>query len=148
MAENIAFGVPLESINSERVKKSAQIAQISNFIEESQEGYNTQVGERGVRLSGGQRQRIGIARSLYKDAKVLVFDEATSALDNTTEGLVINAINKLEEALTTFFIAHRLTTIRDCDVIIELDAGKVIAQGSYEELLEQSLSFRNMHAAV
>jgi len=121
MAENIAFGIPLKEIDFERVKRSAQTAQIAKFIEESQEGYSAVVGERGIRLSGGQRQRIGIARSLYKDASVLVFDEATSALDNTTEEQVIRAVNKIDKDLTTFFIAHRLTTIKDCDIIIELN---------------------------
>lgn len=148
MAENIAFGVPLDKINFERVKRSAQIAQISEFIEESQEGYNTIVGERGVRLSGGQRQRIGIARSLYKDANILVFDEATSALDNSTEQLVIKGINQLEDNITTFFIAHRLSTIIACDIIIELKDGRVIAQGTYDELLETSPSFKDLHVDI
>ena len=148
IAENIAFGIPLKEIDFERVKRSAQIAQIAKFILGSQEGYSTVVGERGVRLSGGQRQRIGIARSLYKDASILVFDEATSALDNATEELVIRAVNKIEEDLTTFFIAHRLTTIKDCDIVIELKDGKVVAQGTYTELLEQSSSFRGMNANV
>lgn len=148
MAENIAFGIPLKEIDFERVKRSAQTAQIAKFIEESQEGYSAVVGERGIRLSGGQRQRIGIARSLYKDASVLVFDEATSALDNTTEEQVIRAVNKIDKDLTTFFIAHRLTTIKDCDIIIELNDGEVVAQGTYTELLEQSSSFRDMHANV
>ena len=148
MAENIAFGLPIKEIDYERVRRSAQIAQISQFIEGSPEGYNTVVGERGVRLSGGQRQRIGIARSLYKDANILVFDEATSALDNTTEEQVIREVKKIDKNLTTFFIAHRLTTIKDCDIIIELNEGKIIAKGTYTELLEQSSSFRDMHSNV
>lgn len=148
ISENIAFGVPFAEIDFERVKKVAQVAQISEFIEANEESYNAKVGERGVRLSGGQRQRIGIARSLYKDSSVLVFDEATSALDNTTEELVMSGINKLEEDHTVFFIAHRLTTIKDCDIIIELDEGKIVAMGNYKDLLEKSSTFRRMHEAI
>ena len=102
------------------------------------------MGERGIRLSGGQRQRIGIARALYKQADVLVFDEATSALDNETEQSVMAAIAELNRDLTILLIAHRLTTVRHCDVIVELEHGRVVAQGSYEELLERSPSFRKM----
>ena len=148
IAENIAFGVALENIDFDRVIKCARTAQISKYIEESEDGYKSLVGERGVRLSGGQRQRIGIARALYKNASVLVLDEATSALDNRTESLVIDSINELKEGHTIFFIAHRLTTIMDCDIIIELDNGKVSAQGTYKELLEQSVSFREMNVNV
>ena len=144
IAENIALGVPQDKIDLERVKKSTSIAQISEFIEAAEEGYSLVVGERGVRLSGGQRQRIGIARSIYKSAKVLVFDEATSALDNDTEVLVVDAINKMEENFTIFFVAHRLTTISECDTIIELDAGKVIAQGKFKDFLRKSNMFRHM----
>jgi len=148
ISENIAFGVPFADIDFERVKKAARVAQISEFIEAREEGYSALVGERGVRLSGGQRQRIGIARSLYKDSSVLIFDEATSALDNTTEELVMSGINKLEENHTIFFIAHRLTTIKDCDIIIELDQGKIVAMGDYKDLLEKSSTFRIMHEAI
>ena len=148
ISENIASGVPFADIDFERVKKAARVAQISEFIEAREEGYSALVGERGVRLSGGQRQRIGIARSLYKDSSVLIFDEATSALDNTTEELVMSGINKLEENHTIFFIAHRLTTIKDCDIIIELDQGKIVAMGDYKDLLEKSSTFRIMHEAI
>lgn len=144
LAENIAFGVALESIDMDRVKKAAQQAQLSEFIETQPDGYRTLVGERGVRLSGGQRQRIGIARALYKQATVLVFDEATSALDSSTEQAVMDAIESLGRELTIVLIAHRLNTVRRCDEIIELDKGKIVGQGSYEELLKSSLSFRNM----
>ena len=146
--ENIAFGVPFADIDFERVKKVAKVAQISEFIEARDENYNALVGERGVRLSGGQRQRIGIARSLYKGSRVLIFDEATSALDNTTEELVISAINNFKKDQTIFFIAHRLTTIKNCDIIIELDKGKLVAIGNYKDLLEKSLTFRKMHEAI
>ena len=144
IAENIAFGVPPEAINRERVEQAAYRAQIADFIEKQPEGYNTFVGERGIRLSGGQRQRIGIARALYKQASVLVFDEATSALDNATEQSVMRSIEGLSQNLTILIIAHRLTTVQHCDVIVELRRGQVVAQGSYEQLLESSPSFREL----
>jgi len=148
LAENIAFGVPREAIDMERVRQVARQAQIADFIENGREGYHAFVGERGIRLSGGQRQRIGIARALYKQAGVLVFDEATSALDNTTEQAVMEAIENLDRELTILLIAHRITTVRRCDTIVELEHGRVVAQGSYEHLLECSPSFRNMARAV
>jgi len=148
LAENIAFGVPLANIDMDRVSQSAHLAQIADFIESSPEGYQASVGERGVRLSGGQRQRIGIARALYKQASVLVFDEATSALDNATEQLVMDAIEGLSSDLTIFLIAHRLTTVRHCDIIVELGHGRVVAQGTYKQLLERSPSFRIMDAGL
>ena len=144
LAENIAFGVPRADIDIERVRQAAREAQIADFIESRPESYEAFVGERGIRLSGGQRQRIGIARALYKRASVLVFDEATSALDNTTERSVMDAIDRLDRDLTIVLIAHRLTTVRHCDVIIELDKGRVAAQGTYDELLTRSLSFQKM----
>jgi ATP-binding cassette, subfamily B, bacterial PglK len=148
LAENIAFGVPRNAIDLDRVQQAARQAQIADFIESSPEGYQAYVGERGIRLSGGQRQRIGIARALYKQASVLVFDEATSALDNTTEQSVMDAIEGLSSDLTILLIAHRLTTVRRCDTIVELEHGRVVAQGTYEHLLECSPSFRRMASAV
>lgn len=121
--DNIAFGVPPEKVNMARVRKSAELAQIAEFIESADEGYAAMVGERGVRLSGGQRQRIGIARALYKQAKVLVFDEATSALDIDTESAVIKSIENLDTDLTIIMIAHRITTLRDCDSVYRLEKG-------------------------
>jgi ABC-type multidrug transport system fused ATPase/permease subunit len=144
LAENIAFGVSLEKIDMERVKLAAMRAKIDEFAESSPEGYKTTVGERGVRLSGGQRQRIGIARALYKQASVLLFDEATSALDNTTEKEVMAAIDSLDSGLTIIIVAHRLTTIKKCDFVVEISHGKVIGQGSYDQLIESSESFRKM----
>lgn len=144
LAENIAFGVPRNAIDLDRVRQAARQAQIADFIESSPEGYQAYVGERGIRLSGGQRQRIGIARALYKQASVLVFDEATSALDNATEQSVMDAIEGLSSDLTILLIAHRLTTVRRCDSIVELEHGRVVAQGTYEQLLECSPSFRRM----
>jgi ATP-binding cassette subfamily B protein len=144
LAENIAFGVPRHEIDMERVKKAARQAHIAEFIEDRPDGYDAFVGERGIRLSGGQRQRIGIARALYKQASVLVFDEATSSLDNATEQSVIGAIEGLNRDLTILMIAHRLTTVRRCDIIVELEQGRVVAQGTYDELLQSSASFRSM----
>lgn len=148
VAENIAFGVPASEIDMTRVREAARQAQISSFIESAAEGYLAVVGERGVRLSGGQRQRIGIARALYKRATVLVFDEATSALDTVTEQAVMDAIENLDRELTILIIAHRLSTIRHCDRVIELDHGKLVAEGSYDQLLRESRSFRAMATNV
>lgn len=136
-AENIAFGVPVEQIDLERVRQAAQRAQIAEFIESSLDGYAAMVGERGVRLSGGQRQRIGIARALYKQAQVLVFDEATSALDSETEQAVMQAIEGLSEELTILIIAHRLTTLKNCSPIIELDGSGVRRIGTYQDIVAQ-----------
>jgi ATP-binding cassette subfamily B protein len=148
LAENIAFGVPPAEIDHARVRRAAQRAQIAEFIETRPEGYGAFVGERGIRLSGGQRQRIGIARALYRQASVLVLDEATSALDNLTEQSVLEAIDGLDRELTIILIAHRLTTVRRCDRIVELEHGVVVGQGSYEELLGSSRSFRRMVEAA
>jgi len=148
LAENIAFGIPRDAIDMTRVIQAARHAQIADFIEGLPEGYQSPAGERGVRLSGGQRQRIGIARALYKQASVLVFDEATSALDNATEQGVMDAIQGLDRDLTILLIAHRLTTVYRCDTVVELGYGRVVAQGTYEQLLQQSQSFRNMAKMV
>ncbi len=144
LSENIAFGVPRNAIDLDRVRQAARRAQIAEFIENRREGYDARVGERGIRLSGGQRQRIGIARALYKQASVLVFDEATSALDNATEQSVMDAIAGLDRDLTILLIAHRLSTVRRCDCIVELGGGRVVAQGTYEHLFESSPSFQKM----
>jgi ATP-binding cassette, subfamily B, bacterial PglK len=120
LSENIAFGVPKDQIDNARVRLAASRAQIADDIESWQEQYDTPCGERGIRLSGGQRQRIGIARALYKEAKILILDEATSALDSKTEQAVMNAIDNLEEGLTILVIAHRLSTLESCDKVIEV----------------------------
>jgi ATP-binding cassette subfamily B protein len=147
IAENIALGVAFEAIDMNRVRTVARQAMIADFIENAPKGYGALVGERGVRLSGGQRQRIGIARALYKQAKVLVFDEATSALDNATEKEVMDTIDGLGPDLTIIMVAHRLSTVKRCDVIVEFGQGRVVAQGTYDYLLEHSPSFRNMASA-
>ena len=124
----------------DRVKDAAKKAMIDNFIESRPNGYSEVVGERGVRLSGGQRQRIGIARALYKKANVIVFDEATSALDNETEKVVMEAIRNLGEELTLIIVAHRLSTLENCTHIIELDQGKILRIGSYDEIINHARS--------
>lgn len=131
--ENIAFGVPVQQIDRDRVRQAARQAQIADMIESLPEQYKTMAGERGVRLSGGQRQRIGIARALYKNADVIIFDEATSALDGETERAVMQAIEALDSDLTILIIAHRITTLRNCDRIYELRDGGVAWAGSYDE---------------
>jgi ABC-type multidrug transport system fused ATPase/permease subunit len=136
IAENIAFGVPTELIDLPRVKQAAKQAQIAQTIESWGEGYETQVGERGVRLSGGQRQRIGIARALYKRASVIIFDEATSALDKETEAEVMQSVQSLGREITILIIAHRLTTLKNCDQIVELANGGIKAIGGYEQLIK------------
>jgi len=126
IAENIAFGVPQEKIDMQRVRHSARLAQIAEVIESLEKGYQTPVGERGVKLSGGQRQRIGIARALYKQADVIVFDEATSALDSRTESSVMDAIGSMRGNITILMVSHRLSTLSKCDQIVELQAGCLI----------------------
>ncbi len=134
-AENIAFGIPISSIDFDRVRLAARQAQISELIEGSPLGYLSYVGERGIRLSGGQRQRIGIARALYKKASVFIFDEATSALDNATEQSVMESIEALGDNFTVVLIAHRISTLRRCNIIFELESGRVLKTGTYEEVM-------------
>ena len=135
IAENIAFGLPKDQIDMGKVRLAAEQAQIAGFIESSPAGYNSFVGERGIRLSGGQRQRIGIARALYKQTQVLVFDEATSALDTATEQSVMAAIEGLSRELTIVLIAHRLSTVESCDRVIRLADGGIECQGSPQDVL-------------
>ena len=130
--ENIAFGTPVESIDYERVILAANQAKISEFIESLPEGYHTRVGERGARLSGGQRQRIGVARALYKRADVIFFDEATSALDVETEEAVIKSIYAMDEEITIFVVAHRYSTLKNCEIIYKIKNGKLILVNDFE----------------
>lgn len=143
-AANIAFGVPLQEIDLDRVRQVAMQARIADFIESQPKGYETVVGERGVFLSGGQRQRLGVARALYRQATILIFDEATSALDTLTEQAVMDSVAELDRSVTVVMIAHRLTTVKRCDVIFELGHGRVVAEGTYEQLLKYSPTFRSM----
>ena len=138
--ENIAFSIPKDQIDHERVRQAAQQAQIADSIDTWPKQYQTFVGERGVRLSGGQRQRIGIARALYKQADVIIFDEATSALDNETEQGIMQAIEGLSTELTILIIAHRLSTLRNCTQIVELGSCGILRTGSYQNIVIPSSS--------
>jgi ABC-type multidrug transport system fused ATPase/permease subunit len=145
LAANIAFGVPPEKIDMDRVITAATTAALHNFVTtDLPQGYDTMLGERGVRLSGGQRQRVGIARALYFDPEVLIFDEATSALDTLTEHAVMQAIERLGGQKTIVMIAHRLGTVRACDRIYLLEKGRVAAMGCYDELVETNGTFQEM----
>ena len=136
IARNIALGVPAERIDTERVIEAAKKAQLDEFVRSLPEGYDTFVGERGIRLSGGQRQRLGIARAIYKQAPVLVLDEATSALDDATESDVMRALDQLgEEGRTIILIAHRLSTISRADFVVRLENGRLVELGSYSEVI-------------
>ena len=136
VAANIAFGVEPKDINQDMVEKSAKIANLHQFIlNELTKQYQTTIGERGIRLSGGQRQRIGIARALYHNPKVLILDEATNALDNQTERAVMDAVNNLSKNITIIIIAHRLNTVRNCDVIFKLEKGQLVDQGTFNEII-------------
>lgn len=144
---NIAFGIPSHKIDNARVEQALDTACLTDYVANLTDGLETMVGERGVRLSGGQRQRLGIARALYVNPEVLVMDEATSALDNKTESSVMKAIEGIKKGRTTIMIAHRLSTVKRCDRIYFLDAGKIEAAGTYEELLNTTPRFRDMTAS-
>jgi ATP-binding cassette subfamily B protein len=135
IAENIAFGVESKDIDWDRVRLSAENAQLKDVVANLPDGFNTILGERGIRLSGGQRQRIGIARAFYKNVDIFVFDEATSALDNQTEDLLMKAIDSLGSNITIIMIAHRLTTLKKCTKIIEFSEGKIVELDSYENMM-------------
>jgi len=143
IAANIAFGVEPKDIDYKSVEKAAKIANLHEFvISELPLKYLTTIGERGVRLSGGQRQRIGIARALYHKPQVLILDEATSALDNLTEQVVMEAVHNIGKDITIILIAHRLSTVKECDTIFQLENGELKGQGSFEKLIEVNEKFR------
>jgi ATP-binding cassette, subfamily B, bacterial PglK len=145
VAANIAFGIPPEKMDLTAVERAARAANLHEFVTVSlPSGYHTLVGERGIRLSGGQRQRIAIARALYREPHMLILDEATSALDGITENIVMEAIHNLSHQKTILVIAHRLTTLKECDLIYLIASGKMVAQGTYDELLASSEQFRAM----
>ena len=135
LRKNVAFGIPENEIDEDAIIQSLKAAQLENFVNELPEKIETFVGERGVRLSGGQRQRIGIARALYRDPDILVLDEATSALDSTTEKEVMNAVNALRGRKTIIIVAHRLSTLENCDRIYQLENGKIIKEGNPNSIL-------------
>lgn len=138
--KNVAFGVPEEDIDDEKVWKALHEAQLDGHVRSLPDGLDTQIGERGIRFSGGQRQRIGIARALYEDPEVLVLDEATSALDNDTEQAIMDSINRLHGRKTLIIIAHRLETIEKCDVVYRVQDGKVEPEEHYTEKIEEALA--------
>ena len=145
IASNIAYGLAEAEIDHSAVERAARIANIHDFITDKlPEGYNTIVGERGVRVSGGQRQRIGIARALYHDPAVIVLDEATSALDNETERRIVNELDAMRGGRTLIVIAHRLTTVQKCHEVFMLHDGRIAARGSYDELIQQSAEFGHL----
>jgi ABC-type multidrug transport system fused ATPase/permease subunit len=142
---NIAFGMEPDKIEDGAVIKAAKLANIHDFItNELEKGYDTIIGDRGIRLSGGQRQRIGIARAVYHDPSVLILDEATSALDSITENAIIDAINNMNHKKTIIMIAHRLTTVKFCDIIYLMEKGVITDQGNHEELYKKNKFFRKM----
>jgi ABC-type multidrug transport system fused ATPase/permease subunit len=142
---NIAFGINPRDIDDEAVMNAAKIANIHDFIiAELKDGYDTVIGERGIRLSGGQRQRIGIARAVYHNPSVLILDEATSALDSLTENAIMDAIKNISHKKTIIMIAHRITTVKSCDIIYLMDKGIIIDQGDYNELYSRNKSFKKM----
>ena len=133
-----------KDIDIEKVKKAIKLAHLDSLINSLPVGLNTKVGERGVQLSGGQRQRIGIARALYNEADILIFDEATSALDGITEKVVMSAIQELSGQKTIVMIAHRLKTVQSCDIIYFMDQGRVIDKGTYQQLINSNMKFKQM----
>jgi len=147
LRRNIALGVPDAQIDEKAVRNAVRMAQIETLVHGLPQGLDTMLDERGVRLSGGERQRIGIARALYHDPDVLVFDEATPALDNVTEAEVTRAIENLHGEKTMLVIAHRLTTVRNCDRLVFLEEGRVKATGSYEQLVSEEPAFAHMAQA-
>ncbi len=146
IANNIAFGE--ENIDLPRVIESAKMANAHDFISQTENGYDTNIGDQGLKLSGGQRQRIAIARALYKNPAILILDEATSALDAESERLVQDALNKLMENRTTLVIAHRLTTVQNADKIIVLEKGKIAESGTHQELIKQNGIYKNLYSMV
>jgi ABC-type multidrug transport system fused ATPase/permease subunit len=145
ITNNIAIGVPSDAIDMAAVKRAAELANLDEFImKQLPQGYETKVGERGVRLSGGQRQRIGIARALYHDPELLIFDEATSALDGITEKVIMEAIHSLAKRKTIILIAHRLNTVKDCDMIYLFNHGEIVGKGSYEQLISTNKIFQHL----
>lgn len=144
ITENVAFGLCSEDTDLEKVKQAIKLAHLEPLVNSLPKGLDTKVGERGVQLSGGQRQRIGIARALYNQADVLVFDEATSALDGITEKVIMDSIQELSGQKTIVMIAHRLKTVKNCDVIYLMEQGRVIEQGTYQQLIDNNSMFKKM----
>jgi ABC-type multidrug transport system fused ATPase/permease subunit len=145
IAENIRYG-RLDATDDELVA-AAQAANAHEFISRLPAGYETELGERGAHLSGGERQRICIARAFVKDAPILILDEPTSSIDSKTENVILDALDELMVGRTSFVIAHRLSTVRDADLIIVLDHGRIVQQGTHDRLLVQEGLYRQLHEA-
>jgi ABC-type bacteriocin/lantibiotic exporter with double-glycine peptidase domain len=141
IAENIALGTAPEDIDSRRMIRAAGLARLDSFVAMLPQGYQTRIGERGVRLSGGQRQRVGIARALYAAASLLILDEATSSLDALAETEIMAAVESLRGERTIVLIAHRVSTLQQCDIIFELESGRIVRSGSWSDLARQSTGF-------
>jgi subfamily B ATP-binding cassette protein HlyB/CyaB len=136
IAENIAM--PLAGATREAVEQAAGLAGAHEFIQELPEGYDTQVGERGGSLSGGQRQRVAIARALISQPRILIFDEATSSLDYEAERRILENLDRISAGRTVLMIAHRLSVVRDCDLILVMEQGRLVEQGTHNELMRQA----------
>ena len=141
MRENIALGYPSEVATDDLVIDALKVAQLDKFVADLPNGLDTQVGERGARISGGQRQRLGIARAMFTRPHLLVLDEATSSLDGETEASIADAINALRGLTTVVMIAHRLSTVRNADMVVYLSEGKIVAVGTFEEVREEVPDF-------
>ena len=148
LRRNIALGVPEEEIDDEAVDEAVELAQLRGFIEELPDGLDTVVGERGVRVSGGQRQRVAIARALYRRPQVLIFDEGTSALDNRTEAELMRELERLRGDHTIVMVAHRLSTVRNCDRIAFIQEGRLAGYGTFDELEASNAGFRRLTASM
>jgi ABC-type multidrug transport system fused ATPase/permease subunit len=139
--ENVALGLPAAAIDDDWVWEALNRAHLADFLRDSRDGLDTVIGEHGMKLSGGQRQRLGVARALYTHPKFLVLDEATSALDAETEQAIAKTLQELEGTVTTVTIAHRLATIRHCDLVIYMEGGRIIASGSFDEVRQVARHF-------
>lgn len=144
VSANIAFGIPEDTRDHEAMERTSRVANLHEFAKEEIPNGCEAVGGRGIRLSGGQRQPVGIARALYHDPDILVMDEATSALDSVTEDAVMDAIHNLMYTKTIIIIAHKITTVRECDTICLMERGRIVAQGGYDQLIHSNQRFRAM----
>ena len=143
--DNICFGVNQEDRNQDRIKEATRIAFANEFIDMLPEGYQTIVGEKGVKLSGGQRQRLAIARAIYLDPPVLIFDEATSSLDSNSEKMIQNAIDSLQGKRTIITVAHRLVTLAKADYIYVIENGKITEEGTHQQLKNEKGLYSHLY---